>query len=650
MQRDPQRRYATADALAQDIERYLQGETVSARPDSVAYRMHKALKRHWVGVSAVTAVLIAVLSGSAVALVQAQRAARASERERMVREFVADVFRINARVNPVNAAMRPASPVSLLEGGAQLIQQRFAGQPDMQAELFAVVGGVFSDMGAYKLAADYSTHRIEALNLSHADNLEQARALLTLAQALFDNHKYADAEVRLRKVLDMSKDELPLRLDALVLLTRLQLGLEHLKEAQAAQQALETQVKGGSASPIVKAWSVFLQASILERQNHFEQTLPLYQQAIDQAQIAEGPLSTTAISMRLPAAFRIMQHANYKLARQYFDEAEKALRQLGGAHEVRASFEAAEFTTNLFSYASITPSEAIDQISHDRALLAASNLPIPEWYFPYLDRNIAFIKMTSGDVTTGIPLFELSESLLRKSLGPDPEHRETALAFGVAMMVSGRHDMADKLLREALELAIAAGQGLHPYSAIEYAYIAENLRMAGKFEEDKRFLDTVPHFEALRGNETSTDTYNNMLTYERASLLLDTGDGKGAIQLLKTSPPEETDEQRIAYYQGMVGQAHCLNHQGANGLPLQKKALAFAVEKGNLNPGHPDFGYGWAEVGLCAFEMGDKAAALNYAAKARKVFAIQPGVSPYYKKPLQKLERLLGNQATTSKS
>ncbi len=649
MQRDPQRRYATADALAQDIQRHLQGETVSAKPDTMGYRLRKALRRHWVAVSVATAFLISVLSASAIALVQAQRAARSAVRERVVMEFVADVFRINSRVNPVNAVMRPASPVSLLEGGAQLIQQRFAGQPEMQAELFGVVGGVFSDMGAYKLAADYSTRRIEALDLTHADITEQAKALLVLAQALFDGKKYPDAEVRLRRVMELTKDDLPLRLDAIVLLTRLQLALEHLKEAQAAQLELEKQVKAGIASSTVKAWSVFLQASILERENHFDQTLPLYQQAIDLALIAEGPLSTTAISMRLPAAFRIMQHENFKLAREYFDEAEKALRQLGGAHEVRASFEAAEFATNMFSYGSITPSEAIEQISRDRALLAASNLPIPEWYLPYLDRNIAFIKMISGDLTSGIPLFEFSEATLRKSLGPDPERRETALALGVAMMMAGRHDMADKLLRETLELTISAGQGLHPYSAIEYAYIAENLRMGGQLDEDMRFLDAVPHFEPLRGEGAGTNTYNNLLAYERANLLLDKGDGKVAIQLLKANPPAESDEQRTAYYQGMLGQALCLNHQAANGFPLQKKALAFMTEKMNLYPGHPDFGQGWAEAGLCALETGNKAAAQNYAAKARKVFAIQPDVSPYYKKPLQKLERLLGNHPTAAK-
>ena len=217
------------------------------------------------------------------------------------------------------------------------------------------------------------------------------------------------------------------------------------------------------------------------------------------------------------------------------------------------------------------------------------------------------------------------------------------------MMTSGRHDLADKFLREALELTIAAGQGLHPFTVEEYRSISENLRMAGKFDEAMRFLDAAPHFEPLRGGEPGYDDYGKMLAFERANLLLDMGDVKGAIQLIKANPPVRTDEQYTAYYEEMLGQALCLNHQSTNGLPLLKKTLSYAVKKIDLYPGDPGFGQSWAAAGLCALEAGDKAAAQNYAAKARKVFDIQPGVSPYYKKPLQKLERLLGNHPAASK-
>ena len=46
MRKQPERRYASAAALSADIGRYLEGRTVTARKDTVAYRAAKLLQRH----------------------------------------------------------------------------------------------------------------------------------------------------------------------------------------------------------------------------------------------------------------------------------------------------------------------------------------------------------------------------------------------------------------------------------------------------------------------------------------------------------------------------------------------------------------------------------------------------------------------------
>jgi tetratricopeptide (TPR) repeat protein len=646
MQRDPQRRYATADALAQDIERYLQGETVSARPDSVAYRMRKALRRHWMGVSAVTAVLIAVLSGSAVALVQGQRAARSAERERVVKEFVADVFRVNSHVNPANAAMRPNSPVSVLEGGAQLIQQHFAGQPEMQAELFGVVGGVFSDMGAYKLAADYYTHRIEALDLMHADKVEQAKALLASAQALFDDGKEADAEVRLRRVMELSKNEPPVRLDAIALLARSQLNQFKKKEAEATIQQLEVQVSAGAASSVVKAWTTFLRARILDRQNDFDQSLALRKQAIDQALVAEGPLSETAISMRISTARYLVMLGDFKLGRQYQDEADKALRQLGGAHEVRADYTSGIFANFLLAYGAITVLETIERVSESRRRLATSNFPIPTWWVPDLDCMLAGDQLSRGDFAVWLPLYESSNAALVKAQGVDRDEPDHINVLGSAMEATGRHEIADQLFRKLLKL-MTDGFKSQPSDVRWYQEIAENLRMWGKFEDANKFLSTAPEFERLRSDASGSNMYENYLKWERAALLLDQGNISASLRLLDANPPENANASDTATFNLTLGEALCTDHQTSKGLELLKKVKAY-YEGQFVYSASPLYGRLWGLLGQCQLDLSDPAGARQYAAKARKVFAIQPGVSPYYKKPLQKLERSLDNHPTAS--
>jgi serine/threonine protein kinase/tetratricopeptide (TPR) repeat protein len=648
MQREPPRRYSTAEALAQDIERHLQGQTVSAKPDSLGYRLHKGIRRNWVAVSATSAVLIAVLSGSAVAVVQAQKAARSAEREQVVRAFVADVFRVNSRVNPVNAAMRPATPVSLLEGGAQLIQQRFKGQPDMQAELFGVVGGVFSDMGAYKLAADYAVRKIEALTLVQAGEIEQARALLGLAQALLDYRRYVDAELRLHRAIELARNDLPSRLDALAMLARVQLFQEHLKEAQVTTLELESQVKAGVVSPLVRAWSVFVRAAILDSQNHFDRALPLYRQAINLALSAEGPLSLAAVTMRFEVTESLVKQFKFTPARETYAEADKALRELGGAHEIRANYRSAMFAYFLWGYSAMSATEASAQMQGSRARLAQTAVPVPEWFIPKIDMRIAAIQMEGGNLAAGLPQYEASYRAFLQALGQDDNPRESLQVLGTGLLAVGRHEEADRQFRQSLELTKAAGLGLHPYTAWNYKIIALNLRYARRWDEAEKFLDAAPQFERLRGDGSNGDDRDKFLNWERAALQLDRGRVKEAVQLLMTHAPEGEDADALSGYNGTLGEALCRDHQPAKGLALLKKVQQTYDANGSF-PDSPDYGNLWALIGRCAFDAGDRVSAATYAAKARAVFAAQPDVAPYLKASSQQLDRLLGIRAAPSK-
>jgi hypothetical protein len=180
----PSERYATADAFAQDIERHLKGERVLAQPESIRYRLARGLRRHRAAFAAGTAIVVAVLGAAGVSLVQAKRASDAGERARVVKEFVVDVFKVNERGSAGNKDLRQLPVELLLDRGAQLIETKFPGQPQLQAELYGVVGGIFADMGANAQAADYARRQVETLVAIDAADAEQAKATLLLAQAL----------------------------------------------------------------------------------------------------------------------------------------------------------------------------------------------------------------------------------------------------------------------------------------------------------------------------------------------------------------------------------------------------------------------------------------------------------------------------------
>jgi serine/threonine protein kinase/tetratricopeptide (TPR) repeat protein len=87
LEKDRGRRYETANGFAQDVQRYLAGEAVLAAPPSPTYRLRKLLRRHRGAVSAVSAVLLALLVGfvcTTLGLMEARRAAEAEQRARHV--------------------------------------------------------------------------------------------------------------------------------------------------------------------------------------------------------------------------------------------------------------------------------------------------------------------------------------------------------------------------------------------------------------------------------------------------------------------------------------------------------------------------------------------------------------------------------------
>ncbi|HEY6549459.1 MAG TPA: serine/threonine-protein kinase, partial [Vicinamibacteria bacterium] len=88
---EPERRYASADQLAFDIDRHLASQPVLARSDTVAYRARKFVARHRAGVALGVAALVLVGVASTSAVVAARRAererARAEKRFAEVREL-----------------------------------------------------------------------------------------------------------------------------------------------------------------------------------------------------------------------------------------------------------------------------------------------------------------------------------------------------------------------------------------------------------------------------------------------------------------------------------------------------------------------------------------------------------------------------------
>jgi eukaryotic-like serine/threonine-protein kinase len=79
LRKEPQRRYASVEQFAGDIQRHLENLPVIARPDTVGYRTSKFITRHKAGVMAATVVIVILLVAMAITVRQARIARQQAE-------------------------------------------------------------------------------------------------------------------------------------------------------------------------------------------------------------------------------------------------------------------------------------------------------------------------------------------------------------------------------------------------------------------------------------------------------------------------------------------------------------------------------------------------------------------------------------------
>ncbi len=211
MHHDPQRRYATVDALIRDVDHFLNGEPLEARPDSVGYRLGKFVRRNReavVAASVAIAFVVGLVAFYTVRLARARNDAVAeAARAQRIQRFTLDLFQGGDK------AAGPADSlhvVTLLDRG--LTQARtLDADPAVQAELYVTLAGIYQHLGklsrADSLLAPLPLDRRRALfGPSHP---EVAASLVALGDLRIDQAQLEDAERLIRQGATMTEASLP---------------------------------------------------------------------------------------------------------------------------------------------------------------------------------------------------------------------------------------------------------------------------------------------------------------------------------------------------------------------------------------------------------------------------------------------------------
>ncbi|HSN57461.1 MAG TPA: serine/threonine-protein kinase [Candidatus Sulfomarinibacteraceae bacterium] len=518
LRKEPDRRYPSVEALAEDVRRHLAALPIAARPDTLGYRAGKFVRRHrgsvTAGALAVAAVLVfGVLSAvnARIATAERDRARAAEERARVeartaetVSSFLVDLFR---DADPSESRGAEVTARELLDRGAAQLDGGLADEPGTRARLLRTVGEVYTNLGEYPRAAELLAEATAVLRRDDPSSPELPAALNELAKARFDLGDLESAErlseealAAARRSFDGDHRQTAMALNNLGWLAFESTRLDDAERYHREALEMRTRLHGTEHDEVAE--SLFNLGTVMLELARLDEAAELHRRGYemrrrvlgDDHPLTLGSVGTVAatyeaqkrvaealelIDTAMPTAVRVFGPDHPDIAylevmrgRQY--------RFLGRTDEAVAAFEEAARIERL-ARGPDHPYVGYAEIQRGSVLAAAGRLDEAEAAYrealriyraayPEGDRNVANVlgklaklEIDRGDGETALDYARESRELFGRQLPEGhTELLEGDIIIGFALAEAGRTAEARSVLESALPRIEAAGYGDSP--------------------------------------------------------------------------------------------------------------------------------------------------------------------------------------------
>jgi serine/threonine-protein kinase len=200
---EPEQRYASPLDLADDLNRYLDGQGVSAHSPSPVYRARKFLRRHWLATGAMALLILTLAGGFVVRELEVRQTRRALAESDAVSEFLVDLLE---HASPLRVEGEQVMLQDIIDRGADQLQERFADQPAVQARLLRTLGRVYGERGDYERGAELMAQALGRMSAAGVDDdLEAIRLRSDLGVALRRQGRTDESEAVLTEALALAE-------------------------------------------------------------------------------------------------------------------------------------------------------------------------------------------------------------------------------------------------------------------------------------------------------------------------------------------------------------------------------------------------------------------------------------------------------------
>ncbi|MET0226321.1 MAG: serine/threonine-protein kinase, partial [Dokdonella sp.] len=492
----PADRYASAEDLARDIDRYVAHQPVRARAPTMRYRFAKLLRRRWPVVTA-AALFALLIAGFTWRLVVARDHARAAERAarvhavtaQKVSDFLVSVFDVS---NPQLNQDREISARAVLDEGAKRIESELVDEPQTKAKLLRTLATAYRHIGAPARSVELFREAIRLyLDPRVNDPLAAAEASSELAVVESNDIPGSDALSDARRSLALRERYAPN--DPLAMgdaYNTLGIVLEAKDQFDEAEKALRKSLelrRAGHADPSTIASCLNNLGLVVASRSDAKSALPYFAEALKLRESSTGTHSTGYQNALEHYGTHLVRAGNYAegvpiLERNLalcIDLYGNDSTHTGSAHNELGS---AVHDLGRFREAAAHYREAM-RIDTEKIGADAAMLPL---------NNLASAYEDMGDYAQALPLFERSLASRQKALAAD-DARVSRAKQNLARVLLEMHDTAraQPLIEEALA-AFRKRFGENNVNTVKAEFALGTLYgLTGRHAELTALLDTL---------------------------------------------------------------------------------------------------------------------------------------------------------------
>jgi len=482
LRKEPDRRYASAQALSDDLDRHLRGLPVEARPDTFRYRAAKFTRRHAVAVAASTALLAVLVTSLLVLLVQRRTILAERDEARRVSTFLTELFAVP---DPTRSRGETVTAREILDRGARSIAEGLDRSPATQGALMLTMGRSYKNLGLLREADDLLSRAEGRLEDAHGRRgTDVASALHEQGDVALALGRYPEAVARFEEALALRRQALG-EADPAVAETRFRLGRALTESGNWDRAEAELEAAFGTArdagaealsAEILQRW-----ASVAAERGRLDEAERRYRRALETLRRIHGERHPSVVLALNDLADLERRREDWAQARAHLEEARTLAHGLfEGDHPDLAitvgNLGLVQLESGDLPGAAETFAEALR--------LHRSVFPPDHPRLAILLNNLALLRRAQGDVAAAAELLRESLQVLETGLGPDhPETANAANNLAELYLGMGRLDDAEPLLARAVEVLERTHPRGHPRLAIALANRADLLQQRGDLEQ-----------------------------------------------------------------------------------------------------------------------------------------------------------------------